>query len=91
MTADWCVTCLVNERLALTPQPVRQAFADHHVARLKGDWTARSAEITKFLQENERDGVPLYVLYPPNDRTPAVLPQILTEGIVLNALDHLGS
>jgi thiol:disulfide interchange protein/DsbC/DsbD-like thiol-disulfide interchange protein len=90
MTAAWCVTCLVNERVALSPQAVRQSFAAHRVAYLKGDWTRGDPAITAYLRDHERDGVPLYVLYPPAPAAPEVLPQILTEGDMLARLDKLG-
>ncbi len=83
MSAAWCVTCLVNERLALAPQAVRDAFAAHKVAYLKGDWTRRDAGITAYLQQYDRAGVPLYVFYPTQGE-PEVLPQILTAGLVLD-------
>jgi thiol:disulfide interchange protein DsbD len=85
MTAAWCVTCLVNERVALSPHPVREAFAARHVAYLKGDWTRQDPEITAFLRATGRDGVPLYVYYPPRGE-PVLLPQILTPELVLAAL-----
>jgi thiol:disulfide interchange protein DsbD len=86
MTAAWCVTCLVNERVALAPEAVRAAFAARGVAYLKGDWTRQNPEITAFLRAHARDGVPLYVMYPGGHRAEEVLPQILTEGTVLAAL-----
>ena len=86
MTAAWCVTCLVNERLALAPETVRRAFVDRHVVYMKGDWTRQDPEITAFLRSHARDGVPLYVFYPGDGAAPSVLPQILTEGIVLQAI-----
>ena len=86
MTAAWCVTCLVNERIALSPEPVRRAFAQHRVAYLKGDWTRGDPAITQFLRANARDGVPLYVFYPAGAAAGRVLPQILTEGAVLSEL-----
>jgi thiol:disulfide interchange protein DsbD len=89
MTAAWCVTCLVNERMALAQPPVRQGFAARNVAYLKGDWTVQDAAITRFLHSHGRDGVPLYVLYPPGHATPVVLPQILTEAAVLAALERM--
>jgi thiol:disulfide interchange protein DsbD len=82
MSAAWCVTCLVNERVALSPEAVRTAFAQHKVAYLKGDWTRQDPGITAFLREHDRSGVPLYVYYPA-DGTPEVLPQILTPGLIL--------
>ena len=86
MTAAWCVTCLVNERVAISSAPVRQAFAAKHVAYLKGDWTRQDPAISNFLRQYGRDGVPLYVYYPPHDGAPVVLPQILTENEVLREL-----
>jgi DsbC/DsbD-like thiol-disulfide interchange protein/cytochrome c biogenesis protein CcdA len=85
MTAAWCVTCLVNERVALGTEAVRRAFADNHVTYLKGDWTRQDPEITRYLRENGRDGVPLYVYYPPRGQ-PDVLPQLLTENTLLGEL-----
>ncbi len=87
MTAAWCVTCLINERVALSPAPVRQAFAERGVAYLKGDWTRQDPEITAFLRQHARDGVPLYVFYPAGAVEGRVLPQILTESTVLSELD----
>ncbi len=86
MTAAWCVTCLVNEHVALSTAPVRQAFAAQGITLLKGDWTRQDPEISRFLQAQGRDGVPLYLFYPANNRPPVVLPQILTESTVLDAI-----
>jgi thiol:disulfide interchange protein DsbD len=87
MTAAWCVTCLVNERVAISSDAVRRAFAERHVAYLKGDWTRQDPEITEYLRRNGRDGVPLYVYYPPRGQ-PEVLPQILTDNTLLSELDR---
>ncbi len=86
LTAAWCVTCLVNERVALSVDSVQQAFASNHVAYLKGDWTRQDPEITSFLREHGRYGVPLYLYYAPNAASPEILPQILTEARVLESL-----
>jgi DsbC/DsbD-like thiol-disulfide interchange protein/cytochrome c biogenesis protein CcdA len=87
MTAAWCVTCLVNERVAISSDAVQHAFAEHHVTYLKGDWTRQDPQITDYLRENGRDGVPLYVYYPPHGQ-PAVLPQILTANTLLSEIDR---
>jgi thiol:disulfide interchange protein len=91
MTAAWCVTCLVNERVALSSPAVQSAFAKHKITYLKGDWTRADPEITRFLREHNRDGVPLYVYYPPKGQPPVVLPQILTASTVLDEIDRSGS
>ncbi len=86
MTAAWCITCLVNERVALERPAVAEAMARRGVLYLKGDWTRRDPAITAYLAEFERNGVPLYVWYP-RPGEPRILPQILTEGILLDALE----
>ena len=90
LTAAWCLTCLVNEHTTLDSAAVRHAFAEHRIVALKGDWTRQDPEITRYLQKFSRSGVPLYLLY---DRsgTPNVLPQILTQGEVLEADIFLNS
>jgi thiol:disulfide interchange protein len=85
LTAAWCVTCLINERVALDSAAVREAFTERHVTSLKGDWTNQNPEITGFLQQFGRSGVPLYLLYTGNGK-PVVLPQILTAASVVDAL-----
>ncbi len=85
MTAAWCITCLVNERVALNSDAVARAFREQDVLYLKGDWTNRDAHITSYLEGFGRNGVPLYVYYPPAGDA-RVLPQILTESVVLQAL-----
>jgi len=85
MTAAWCITCLVNERVALDTAGVKGLFSAADVLYLKGDWTNRDPAITRYLAEYERNGVPLYVFYPVNGE-PKVLPQILTEDIVQGAV-----
>jgi len=90
MTADWCITCLVNERVALNTDSSKAALALYDVTYLKGDWTRRDAEITAYLHQYQRDGVPLYVLYWPG-QTPEVLPQILTPDTLRQTLERLSS
>ena len=88
VTAAWCITCLVNERVALGSRAVSDAFARNGITALKADWTRRDPSITQVLGAFGRNGVPLYLVYPAGaGRPPAVLPQILSETIVLNALD----
>jgi thiol:disulfide interchange protein DsbD len=84
-TAAWCVTCQVNDRVALSGGKVADAFAKAGVAYLVGDWTDRNAMIEQALAEHGRAGVPLYLMYPADGGDPAVLPQILTEGVVVDA------
>jgi thiol:disulfide interchange protein len=85
LTASWCVTCLINERVALDSDAVRHAFANRSIVALKGDWTSQNPEITALLQQFGRSGVPLYLLYSGKGE-PVILPQILTAAGVLDAL-----
>jgi thiol:disulfide interchange protein len=78
-TADWCVTCKVNENGAMASQEVADAFAARRVAVLEGDWTLGDPAIGRFLERHGRIGVPLYLYYPPGQE-PRTLPQLLTEG-----------
>ncbi len=84
-TAAWCITCKVNERLALTPR-VRAAFAADGITMLVADWTRQDPAISAFLRARGHAGVPLYVFYPGHGGAPVVLPQLLTEATVLEAI-----
>lgn len=86
-TASWCITCLVNEEAALSRPAVHRAFKDKNIALLVADWTNRNPEITTLLEQHGRSGVPLYLYYAPGAADPKILPQILTEGEVLKALN----
>ena len=86
VTAARCLTCIVNERVALSDPAVTMAFADRGVALVEADWTRRDPEITELLASFGRSGVPLYLVFPPGGGPPRVLPQMLTPSIVLNAL-----
>jgi thiol:disulfide interchange protein DsbD len=85
-TADWCVTCKINERTSLSSAGVRAAIERSNAVYLVGDWTRRDDAITAELQRHARSGVPLYLLYSPGSAEPQVLPQLLTEGVVVEAL-----
>jgi thiol:disulfide interchange protein DsbD len=89
-TAAWCLTCQVNERVVLDTETVMDAFRDRNVALFKADWTRQDPEITAALQALNRSGVPVYVLYQGRPGAePHVLPAILTEQIVLGALEDV--
>jgi thiol:disulfide interchange protein/DsbC/DsbD-like thiol-disulfide interchange protein len=87
-TAAWCLSCKVNEQVALETDPVRQAFAKKNVALFRADWTHADPAISAVLMQYHRDGVPLYLLYSPKAKdAPQVLPEVLTPGLVLQAID----
>ncbi len=85
-TAAWCVTCQVNERVALTSQAVADAFQETGAVYLKADWTKKDDEIAAELARHGRAGVPLYLVYGARGGDGVILPQILTEGLVVRAL-----
>ncbi len=88
-TAAWCVTCKVNEAVALSTERTSAMLREKQVRYLKGDWTNEDPVITRKLAEHGRSGVPLYLLYRPGEATPVVLPQILTQELVLSELRKL--
>ena len=88
-TASWCLSCQVNERVALGRPEVRQAFKASNVALLRADWTRHDEAITQALTALGRSGVPAYALYAADEKSPHLLPEVLTPGIVIAALGEL--
>ncbi len=86
-TADWCLSCQVNERIALERPEVVDAFKKHGVRVVKADWTGRDSLISQTLAAFGRQGVPFYVLS--DGKTESFLPELLTPGIVIGALDKI--
>lgn len=87
LTADWCLTCLANERIALHAEAVEKTFDELNVATIKGDWTNTDPTITELLQEYGRSGVPLYLWFPANHTGKAqILPQLLTKDLLISTL-----
>ena len=84
-TAAWCITCKVNERVAIKREATQKFLVEHGVVLMVADWTERNAEITRLLGSFGRDGVPMVVFYPPFGE-PVILPQILTIDIILDTL-----
>lgn len=90
VTADWCITCIANEQGVLYTDAVQAAFSEHNVAFLVADWTNYDADIASYLRSHGRSGIPLYVIYPADPAAAAVLlPQVLTRGTVISALERL--
>ena len=87
-TADWCVTCKVNERVAIKTEAAAATFAANDVTVMVGDWTNQNPDITEILIRYERAGVPMYLYFPPGASAAEgrLLPQILTPGIIESAI-----
>ena len=86
VTADWCITCLVNEQTTLSSDEVTEVFRQAGVIYLKADWTRHDPQITRLLNRHQRGGVPLYLYFPAGSDTPTVLPQIINKNIVISAV-----
>ena len=90
-TADWCITCKVNESLVLDHERVKSELLRLDVATFKADWTLYDDELRQVLASFGRAGVPMYLLYRPDaPGDPALLPELLTVDIVLEALREAG-
>jgi thiol:disulfide interchange protein/DsbC/DsbD-like thiol-disulfide interchange protein len=88
-TADWCLTCKVNEHVAFGSEAVRVAIRDHGVTLLRADWTTRDPAVTRALAGFGRNSVPFVVIYPrARDAAPIILPTLLTSGIVTDAFQR---
>ena len=88
-TADWCLTCKVNESVAIEREATRAAFEQAGVVAMRGDWTRRDPEITRFLTEHGAAGVPLYLWYPAGGEAQQ-LPQVLTPDTLVDLAEAGG-
>jgi len=88
LTADWCITCLVNEKVAMGDS-FYQALENNNIAYLKGDWTHKDPEITKLLNQYNRNGVPLYLLFPKGSGSAQILPQLLSKSTLIEILNQV--
>ena len=87
-TADWCITCKVNESVALKTSKVRKLLTDKDITYIEADWTRKDPVISSALEEYGRTGLPLYLLFP-SKGDPLILPEILTEDILLSYLSEV--
>lgn len=88
ITADWCVTCKANEKTVLDRPAFRDALANVDGVFMQGDWTNVDEQITAYLEQHNAVGVPLYVVYPRDGGEGEVLPTVLTQGMVQDALQR---
>ena len=87
-TADWCITCKVNEKVALNGEAFNNLIDSKNISYLKADWTNRNDEIFNLLESYGRSGIPLYVFYPSKNKKPIILPEVLTEKLVIEYLNE---
>jgi thiol:disulfide interchange protein len=88
-TADWCLSCKVNEKVALSRPEVAKRFKEKNVVALQADWTHSDSAITEALAGYGRNSIPLYVLYSGSGSGYHILPQVLTPSIVNDAVDMM--
>ncbi|HTL47637.1 MAG TPA: protein-disulfide reductase DsbD domain-containing protein, partial [Verrucomicrobiae bacterium] len=88
-TAAWCLTCKVNEKIALDQDRVKKKFEELKIVPLKADWTSRDERIARALAGYGRSSIPLYVLYGPGHSEPVLLPEIITADLVVQAVDKV--
>ncbi len=86
VTADWCFTCKVNERLVLETPEVSSAFQRHNVIAMRADWTNRDDKIGKFLADHGRYGIPFYALYRPGN-PPHVFSELLNKETLVSEVE----
>ena len=87
-TADWCITCKVNEKVALNGEAFNNLIDSKNISYVKADWTNRNDEIFNLLESYGRSGIPLYVFYPSKNKKPIILPEVLTEKLVIEYLNE---
>jgi suppressor for copper-sensitivity B len=87
VTADWCFTCKVNERLFLETREVADAFERHDVLAMRADWTRRDESIARYLADFGRFGIPFYVMYRPG-KQPHVFSELLSKGAIIDLLEE---
>ncbi|MFN7728709.1 MAG: protein-disulfide reductase DsbD family protein [Bdellovibrio sp.] len=88
-TADWCLTCKINERTIFQATSLQEFFRDQNVALMQADWTQRNPEISDFLARYDRIGVPLYLVFPKGKGAPIILPELITENLVRDAIKSI--
>ena len=88
-TADWCLTCKLNERLVFSQPEVIEMLKKHSVRLVKGDWTRQDADITRFLNNYRRAGVPFYIAFGPGAPEGKIFPEVLTPEVFKRELENV--
>ena len=88
-TADWCITCQLNKKTTLENKKLQSFFKKENVLLMRGDWTERDAKILNFIKSYGRLGIPVNIIYGPNNQKGIILPEILTKQIVINNINKV--
>ena len=91
VTADWCLTCKANKALVLENEPVLSALNDENVTAMQADWTRPNEQIARYLEANNRYGIPFNAVYGPATPNGIVLSEVLSSQDVLQALETAGA
>ena len=86
ITAAWCLTCQVNDRLVFGDKNVQAVFKELGITAIKADWTNQDQAITKALEGYGKTSIPLYVFYAAGSNKPILLPELITPGLVVETL-----
>ena len=88
-TADWCITCQLNKQTTLENSKLQSFFNKENVLLMRGDWTKRDEKILNFIQSYDRLGIPVNIIYGPNNKKGVILPEILTKKIVIDNINKV--
>ena len=88
-TADWCITCQLNKKTTLENKKLQSFFKKENVLLMRGDWTERDEKILNFIKSYGRLGIPVNIIYGPNNQKGIILPEILTKQIVINNINKV--
>ena len=90
-TADWCITCQLNKKTTLQNRSLQTFLKTENVVLMRGDWTKRDEKILNFIKSYDRLGIPVNIVYGPNNKKGIILPEILTKQIVINNINRVKS
>ena len=88
-TADWCITCQLNKKTTLENKNLQTYFKKENVLLMRGDWTRRDEKILNFIKSYGRLGIPVNIIYGPNNKKGIILPEILSKKIVINNINKV--
>ena len=90
-TADWCITCQLNKKTTLENKILQSFFKRENVLLMRGDWTQRDKKILNFIKSYDRLGIPVNIIYGPNNKKGIILPEILTKKIVIDNINKVNN
>ena len=86
-TADWCITCQLNKKTTLENSDIKKFLLKNNVVLYRGDWTERDQKILNFIKKYDRFGIPVNLIFGPNQKQGIVLPEILTKDLIIDNIN----